>query len=296
VALPVTVVIPAYQAAGTIRRTLDSVLAQTAPPSEILVVDDGSPDAAALEAELAGYGPSVTLVRQPNGGASSARNTGIDPAHQEWIAFLDADDYWEATKLERQFEIIDRYPEVGIVGCRSYLEVPGEPRAETAPQIAPFCGRVLHPNSESSSEASLLVWTCTLVIRRHLFDGRRFETGLETAEDFDLWIRLFSASSAYLLPDLLATYVQEPGGVSRTNLDRDCANMLRVIHRQAHLLGAERLKRQEAIVQRRWAGGYLSQGQPRQALPHAVSRLKSQPYVPEAWWVTFKAAAMSLIS
>jgi hypothetical protein len=117
-----------------------------------------------------------------------------------------------------------------------------------------------------------------------------------TAEDRDLWIRLFSAGSAYLLPDFLATYVQEPGGLSRTNLDRDCTNMLRVIHRQAHLLGATRLKRQEAFVRRRWASGYLSQGQTRKALPHAVSRLKSQPYAPEAWWVTFKAAAMPSIS
>ena len=111
-----------------------------------------------------------------------------------------------------------------------------------------------------------------------------------------LWIRLFAAGSAYLLPDLLATYVQEPGRISRTNLDRDCANTLRVMHRHAHLLGASRLKKQEAVVQRRWASGYLSRGQPRQALPHAVSRLRSQPYALEAWWITFKSAVLSLVS
>ncbi len=296
VPLPVTVVIPAYKAAGTIRRSLNSVLAQTAPPSEILVVDDGSPDGDALRAVLAAYGASVTLVRQSHAGASTARNLGIDRAQHEWIAFLDADDYWEPTKLERQFQIVETHPEIGLVGCRYYEEVPGEPRTAAAQKMSPFCGRVLRSETDSAFEASLVVWTGTLVIRRDLFAGRRFVTGLETAEDRDLWIRLFSASSAYLLSDRLATYVQEPGGLSRTDLDNDCRNMLRVIYRQAHLLGATRLKQQEAGVHRRWASGYLSQGQPQRALPHALSRLKSQPYALEAWWVTLKSVTMSLVS
>lgn len=294
--LPVTVVIPAYKAAGTIRRSLNSVLAQTAPPAEILVVDDGSPDGAALCAELAAYGACVTLVRKPHGGASSARNLGIDRAQHEWIAFLDADDYWEPTKLERQFRIIHAHPEIGLVGCRYYEELPGEPRTEPALKMSPLCGRVLRSETGPAAEASLVVWTGTLVIRRDLFAGRRFMTGLETAEDRDLWIRLFSVSSAYLLPDLLATYVQEPGGLSRTDLDNDCQNMLRVIYQHAHLLGATRLKQQEARVHRRWASGYLSQGQPQRALPHALSRLKSQPDALEAWWVTLKSVAMTLVS
>jgi glycosyltransferase involved in cell wall biosynthesis len=77
-ALPVTVIIPAYNAANTIRRSLDSVLAQTTPAAEVFVVDDGSPDGKQLIAEVASFGPTVTLLRTRHGSASNARNFGID--------------------------------------------------------------------------------------------------------------------------------------------------------------------------------------------------------------------------
>ena len=74
----VSVIIPAYLATRTIRRTVDSLLAQTRVPDEILIIDDGSPDR--LAEALAIYGDAVTLIRKTNGGAASARNLGIDLA------------------------------------------------------------------------------------------------------------------------------------------------------------------------------------------------------------------------
>ena len=76
-ALSVSVIIPAYKAARTINRAVESALGQTRPPAEVLVVDDGSPDGADLVAALARYGGRVTLLRKPNGGAASARNHGF---------------------------------------------------------------------------------------------------------------------------------------------------------------------------------------------------------------------------
>ena len=122
--MSVSVVIPAYKAARTIGRAVESVIRQTSPPEEILVVDDGSPDADALIEALRPFGTAVTLLRKPNGGASSARNEGIDRARGEWVAFLDADDYWEPEKLERQLAVAREYPEVSVIGCMLYLEYP----------------------------------------------------------------------------------------------------------------------------------------------------------------------------
>src|SRR6266849_2125713 len=114
--LTVTTIIPAYKAAKTIGRALESVFAQTRLPDEILVVDDGSPDD--LAGAVASYGSRIRLIRKPNGGAASARNRGIDEAQGDLIAFLDADDTWESTKLERHLQVFQRHPEIGLTASR----------------------------------------------------------------------------------------------------------------------------------------------------------------------------------
>lgn len=96
---PVSVVIPTWNRATLLRRALDSVLAQTVQPAEIVVVDDGSTDDTA--AVVASYGARVRLLRQANAGVAAARNAGIAAARHELIAFLDSDDWWRERYLER---------------------------------------------------------------------------------------------------------------------------------------------------------------------------------------------------
>jgi len=108
----VTAVIPVYNGASRLRRSIDSVLAQTAPPAEVIVVDDGSKDDSAAIAES--YGGIVRCVRQPNGGVASARNHGLREAHTDWVALLDHDDQWLPPKLERQVAALRAKPESRI--------------------------------------------------------------------------------------------------------------------------------------------------------------------------------------
>src|SRR5215813_9544385 len=86
----VTVVIPCYNAGCYLARTIESVLRQTCPVEEIIIVDDGSTDDTADVIKQ--YGKKVLYVSQKNNGTAAARNTGIELAHGQWIAFLDADD------------------------------------------------------------------------------------------------------------------------------------------------------------------------------------------------------------
>ena len=285
---PVTVVIPAYNAAKTIARALDSIQRQTAVPAEVLVVDDGSPDGEALNAALEPYTGLATLLRKVNGGAASARNHGLDHATQPWIAFLDADDYWESEKIARQLEVVDNTPDVQIVGCRWYEEHPGQLRSPSPHGTARYAGRTLRLRGADAFDLALVVWTGSLLVRREFLGRERFLSGLEPAEDRDLWVRLLSQGTAYVLPDLLATYVQEPGGISRSNIDRDCGNMLEVVRRHASLLGRAGARRQRATVERRWAGGYLARARFEKALPHAIRRWRLQPFSLEAWWIVLK--------
>lgn len=109
----VSVVIPCYNGAKFLRETLDSVLSQTYPVLEVLVIDDGSTDDSAAIAES--YGSPIRVIRQPNQGESVARNRGIDEAKGDWIAFLDADDLWEPVKIEKQIAFSELHPEVKCI-------------------------------------------------------------------------------------------------------------------------------------------------------------------------------------
>lgn len=129
----ISVVIPAYNAAATLPRALDSVLAQTRPAHEIVVVDDGSNDATGevvaryVAADVArDGGPRVRYFRQGNAGPSAARNRGVDEACGDWIAFLDADDWYYPGRLMRHAQMIEADPTLDfLVGSFDYRDSQG---------------------------------------------------------------------------------------------------------------------------------------------------------------------------
>jgi len=104
----VSVIIPVYNAAPWLTATLESVLGQSAPPRQVIVVDDGSTDQSAAIARR--YLPQIELVQQPNAGCAHARNRGVDLATGEYLAFLDADDYWTTDKLALQLAAFQQTP------------------------------------------------------------------------------------------------------------------------------------------------------------------------------------------
>jgi glycosyltransferase involved in cell wall biosynthesis len=109
----VTAAITTYNRASYLAGALDSVLAQTRAPDEVLVVDDGSTDE--TPSVLAAYEGRIRVVRQANGGRSAARNTAVEEARTPFLSFLDSDDRWTPDKLERQVPVLEADPAVGLV-------------------------------------------------------------------------------------------------------------------------------------------------------------------------------------
>ena len=283
----VSVVIPAYRAARTIGRAIDSLLKQTRPPDEILVIDDGSPDD--LAAALAPYGERVRRVRQANGGAASARNQGIELVKSDLIAFLDADDYWEPTKLERQLAVLECHPEVGLVAAHYYIEFPGKQRSLNPAPLPHYRDRPLRVCGSETLVIARKIWTSTVLLRRAALGEDRFDTTLKTAEDVDLWIRLAIRVPVFLMSEPLATAVLEAGSLSRSDAAADSRNMLAVVRRHAGVLGRDGVRAAETIVYHEWAAQHLGNGEPRQAIRPAWHRLRLQPWLPRAWWILLKA-------
>lgn len=294
--MTISVIIPAYKAARTIRRAVDSVLQQTLLPTEILVIDDGSPDRAELISALEPYGKAVRRIEKANGGVASARNLGIQSATGEWIAFLDADDFWEANKLEVQFAAAQCHPEASVIGSRWYVQFPGGQPVPDRARTADYAGRVVNVRGPEAFLIATCIWTGSLMIRRSVLLSAQFRSRLEPAEDRDLWFRLLHRYAAYICPEFLATYVQEPGGISRANIARDCERMLEVIRSHADLLGSHMTARQSAIVYRRWAAEHLGSGHPELALAPAWKRFTLEPWRLQAWWIVFKSSYRTLLA
>jgi glycosyltransferase involved in cell wall biosynthesis len=206
----VSVIIPAYNAADCVRRAVDSVLAQSFSDVELLVVDDGSTDA--TRAVLAGYGERLRLLAKDNGGPAAARNHGLQHARGEYVAFLDADDYWKADKLARQVRLLDARPEIGF--CSTATEVvdrAGHPAgnwpcrhdAGPLPDILFLHGTVISGSTSG-----------VLARRQQIDEAGRFDEGLRGFEDPDLWIRLAARTGYACIPEPLTVVVRTPGSVS----------------------------------------------------------------------------------
>jgi peptidoglycan/xylan/chitin deacetylase (PgdA/CDA1 family)/2-polyprenyl-3-methyl-5-hydroxy-6-metoxy-1,4-benzoquinol methylase len=204
----VTVVIPAFNAADTVREALDSLRAQTRPDWEAIVVDDGSTDGTAEVVEAYGD-PRVRLLRQENRGASAARNAGLADAKGEWILFLDADD-WIAPDFFQKMLGKARRTRADAVYC-GYNRV--RPNGERVDQD--WEEDVSADPFRSFSRGCPVVVHGIIVRRRLLVDVGGFDTSLVTCEDWDLWQKVARTGARFVgIPDILAFYRLREGSLS----------------------------------------------------------------------------------
>ncbi len=226
-----SVIIPAYNCSDIIRRALDSVLAQTHPPLEVLVVDDGSADSTADV--VAAYGPPVRCIRQANQGPAGARNRGIDEARGEWVCFLDSDDTWYPRKLQRQAELAAAAPEVGVMFCDWHnrnesgeilcegFSDPNEkpsprdlPRREVAPGLFVLTGDAFGPLLES-----FFIHTNTLAVRRDVLGSLRYDARFNWGEDWLFWLDLARVARFGFVDEVLTEYKERAGSIcKRSNM------------------------------------------------------------------------------
>ncbi len=178
----VSVIIPAYNAMVNLPQAVESVLEQSFTDFEIIIVDDGSSDDIAHWVEELDA-PQVKLVSQLHQGRSSALNHGINLSQGEYIAFLDADDLWESTKLEKQLAQFARDPSLGLVDA--WMVILDE-QENVLYQTAPcFAGNVWL----EMLEMNLIACGSSAMVRRQCFDIGGFEE-IQGFEDWHLWTRI----------------------------------------------------------------------------------------------------------
>ena len=210
----VSVIIPAFNAGSLLRDALDSVAAQTYRDLEVVVVDDGSTDAASVAiVDEAARRPATTIVRTANRGPAAARNTAIGRSRGAYILPLDADDTLAPTFLTRTTAVLDGEPDVGI--CFTWVGLTGGHHG-------------IWRTGEFSPQA--LVGRCTLPVtalyRRALWDdvGGYDESFTEGSEDWDFWLGAVARGwTARGLPEVLMSYRRSAGSRERRARGREAS-------------------------------------------------------------------------
>ncbi|MBE9192695.1 glycosyltransferase family 2 protein [Gloeocapsopsis crepidinum LEGE 06123] len=215
----VTVIIPVYKVEKYIGAAVASVLAQTYQNWELLIVDDGSPDASVTICQQFDDA-RIKIIRQPNGGVSAARNTGIRHAQGEYIAFLDGDDLWLPQKLEKHLAHLESSPSVGVSFSRSaFIDESGD-----------LLGTFMMPKLKDITPSYLLIDSVVgngsaAVIRREVIKDSAmqncyFDEQLHHAEDLEYWLRIAIQTSWQIegISEALTLYRVNPQGASKNLL------------------------------------------------------------------------------
>ncbi len=211
----VGVVIPVHGFAPYLAETLDCVLAQRPAPDAVVVVDDASPEPIVLLAEHASR--CRLLRREVSGKAAGARETGFRalPSEVRFIALCDADDSWEAGKLEAQLAAFAAYPEAGVCFGRA-LVVGADGRQTGERWVQPAPG--LHRGEEfvgSLYESNPIPTSCVMLRREALERIGGFASDVRIVEDWDMWLRLAAAGEAFVCaPKAVVRYRRHPGGLT----------------------------------------------------------------------------------
>lgn len=283
-----TVIIPTYNCRDFLPACIDSVLAQQYANLEIIVIDDGSTDGSQQWlAQKAQITPQMTVLTQQNKGVVCARNRAIQLAKGKWIAFLDADDTWFNGKLAEQmaymkthqgcvlsFTNYDHVDEQGryIIDCFGYWRHPAITPAKTNKftGLSDPLNALLHSNIIGTSS---VIAKKSALVECGLFDG-----SLNSASDWDLWLKLAQKGCfAYSTASLMG-YLMRQGSITSNRLNR--LNAMKTIVNRVKLLAAPAtIKKATANIQQGYAEYHREQGDFIKAITHDLKSFYFHPHL-----------------
>ena len=212
-----SVVISVYNKAPFIAATLDSVLAQTIQDFEIVLLNDGSTDES--EAILKGYtsDPRVRLYSEENKGAAAGRNYVIQKAVGNYVALLDADDYWKPNYLEEHTRLIEKYPNEAVFATNSEVISKGKTIARQFSVAIDTAEDMVVDYFEASYLDSIL-HSSTTVIKREAFDEvGLYNPAIRSGQDTDLYVRLGLKYPVVFSPKVCVQYLVIENSLFRTS-------------------------------------------------------------------------------
>jgi len=255
----ISVVIPAYNAARVLRRSIGSALKQTVAPLEVIVVDDGSSDRP--QDVVREFGDTVRYIRQENAGPAAARNHGVREARGEFIAFLDADDEWYPHHLEDAARILTAHEELQWF-CSPFEERLGHRTTHRRRYNGSFLKGHAYIDDYFKAQAEYwFAWTGAMIIRKQaILEVGGFDESLYGPEDIDLWFRVALKNPRIAYSRKISSiYYRQPGSItwdrSRSEIE-PLSKRIEKLERLARQAGAAAVKRSEPVILA-WAGALI---------------------------------------
>lgn len=208
--LQFSIIMPLYNKAPYVRKAVESVLGQTSGDYELIIIDNGSNDGSS-EIVTKFTDPRIRIVRlEENVGVSNARNKGVEMATAPYIAFLDADDWWEPTFLEEMAGLIERHPNAGIYGTGYYIVKNSKKRMAPVGIDEGFAEGEINYCAVYAKTLCMPLTSITVALPRAVFDeSGGFKPHLKLGEDFDLWVRIALKHKVVFLNKPLSNYNQD---------------------------------------------------------------------------------------
>jgi glycosyltransferase involved in cell wall biosynthesis len=212
----VSVIVPTYNRAEMVRTALESVLGQTVPVHEVVVVDDGSTDSTSEVVEAVASraeGVDIVYLRgEHTNRRGEARNRGVEASGGALVAFLDSDDLWKPERIERQLDALARSPGTGFAFCNvQRFDENGPIEPPCLSTSADYNGRILGDLLEEP-----LAVSSTLLVRREVFEAVGGFREMRMNEDYELTLRLAAGYPASYVAETLVLMREHPGRVSRS--------------------------------------------------------------------------------
>lgn len=289
----VSVIIPAFNAAKTLIRAIDSVRRQNIHALEIIVIDDGSiDDTAEVLKNSIQAGEQIRLIRMhKNSGVSAARNAGIQRARGKYLAFLDADDIWLPGKIQKQIGLMEQDPTITLISCNSRLV------SESGLELK--VGHINRPPVDGiDAWKTLLIYnflpTPTILTYRSLVEEiGGFDESLMVGEDLDLWIKLAAIGKVTVINEVLTHYYDSAGSLMKRHSSETNSIVAPMLEKHITAQKSRLSKLEQRIIRGRQAfnigcdlyfsGAYIqSMSAFYRAIIHGEKPMKSLLYMPRA--------------
>lgn len=297
-----SVVIPTRDCLDYLKQSIPTIYAQKLKNLEIIIIDDGSSDGSHEYLVKCQQEDENFVVLQTDGiGPGRARNHAIDQAKSDLIAFLDADDLWMEGKLTRQLAFHEAYPETGLSFTDYKHFRPGEPLSGSS---FDYWGRDFLKPAQSGyalvdhPEAVLLkhniVGTATVVAKRELLQNANgFATDLQSATDWDMWLKLAGMAPVAVSPEIGMHYLMRPGSITQNRQNRiDAIDFIIERYRnrpEFEMIKAVRLAEANLAVAR--AEYDYERGHGWQSLKHYFEAISKNPTKRSVWAAGYSVAS-----